>query len=329
MREGCGLKFDYSSRKNVGFIKDFLHIFNIFPCKQHIHPLRKIITFLLIVLIIGCSAIASAQVWKHPYQAMGLESFSSKQKDASKNYARKELEIDSSANGIYQTLREYNSKGQLILEIYENTDTVRFFYDSDDNWTYKLIRGDTIYQRLQQNDKGLIEKLELINKNRTTEISYSYDQQGNITEVHSGKELYDRCIYDSLNRILQVENYRSGYRSNVLNYSYELDTVYYSECSYNEKGERYPWPCDELKGVYTATNQISKVLSTLWSPSGPVYDELTFTYDSKDRISEISQLLSNGNRGYSRWIYENDRLVRSEHFSNGQLVQVYDYKQIE
>jgi hypothetical protein len=275
------------------------------------------------------SAASFAQVWKHPYQAMGLESFHSKQKDVSKKYAFKELEIDSSSNGVYKTFREYNSQGQLILVIYEDTDTVRFFYESSDYWSHKLIRGDTIYQRIQRNDKGLIEKLEIINKNRTTEISYSYDQAGNITEVYSGKELYDRCTYDSLNRILQVENYRSGYRSNVLNYRYEFDTVYYSECSYNEKGERYNWPCDEVKGVYTATNKISKVISTLWSPNGPVYDELTFTYDSKDRISEMSDLMSNGNGGYSRWIYENDRLVRSEHYSNGQLVQVHDYKKIE
>jgi len=275
------------------------------------------------------SAASFAQVWKHPYQAMGLESFHSKQKDISKNYALKELEIDSSSNGVYKTFREYNSQGQLILEIYEETDTVRFFYESSDYWTYKLIRGDTIYQRIQRNQKGLIEKLEIINKNRTTEISYSYDQHGNITEVYSGKELYDRCSYDSLNRIRQVENYRSGYRSNVLNFSYEFDTVYYSECAYNEKGERYNWPCDEVKGVYTATNQISKVISKLYSPGGVVYDELTFTYDSKDRISEMSDLLSNGNGGYSRWIYVNDRVKRSEHYSNGKLVQVYDYKRIE
>lgn len=289
--------------------------------------IKKYSLFLCINLAVFVQSYA--QVWKHPYQAMGLESFSSKQKDASKNYVRKELEIDSSANGIYQTLREYNSKGQLILEIYENKDSVSFFYDSNDYWTHKLIRGDTIYQRFQRNDKGLIEKLEIINKSRTTEISYSYDHAGNITEVYSGKELYDRCTYDSLNHILQVENFRSGYLSNVLNYRYESDTVYYSECSYNEKGERYPWPCDEVKGVYTATNQISKVLSTLWSPNGPVYDELTFTYDSKDRISEMSDLLSNGNGGYSRWTYENDRLVRSEHYSNGQLVQVYKCIRLE
>lgn len=291
--------------------------------------LKLIRNSIIFVFTLVFSDATFAQVWKHPYQAMGLESFSTKQKDASKNYARKELEIDSSANGIYQTFYEYNSKGQLILEIYENTDTVRFFYDSDDNWTHKLIRGDTIYQRIQRNDKGLIEKLEILNTNRTTEISYSYDQHGNITEVYSGKELYDRCTYDSFNRILQVENYRSGYRSNVINYTYESDTIYYSECSYNEKGERYNWPCDEVKGVYTSTNKVSKVISTLWSPNGPVYDELIFTYDSKDRISEMSDLLSNGNGGYSRWIYENDRLLRSEHFSNGQLVQVYKYIRLE
>lgn len=287
---------------------------------------RSTIFFIFVFIYSNASF---TQVWKHPYQAMGLEAFITKPKDASKNYARKELAIDSSSNGVYQTYQEYNSKGQLILEIYEETDTVRFFYDSDNYWTYKLIRGDTIYQRIQRNNLGLIEKLELINKNRTTEISYSYDQRGNITEVHLGKELYDRCTYDSLNRILQVENFRSGYRSNVINYRYESDTVYYSECSYNEKGERYNWPCDEVKGVYTSSNQIAKVISTLWSPSGPVYDKLTFTYDSQGRISEMSDLLSNGNGGFSRWIYNADQLVRSEHFSNGQLVQVYEYKRME
>ena len=123
--------------------------------------IKKYSLFLCINLAVFVQSFA--QVWKHPYQAMGLESFSSKQKDASKNYARKELEIDSSANGIYQTFYEYNSKGQLILEIYENMDSVRFFYDSNDYWTHKLIRGDTIYQRIQRNDKGLIEKLEIIN----------------------------------------------------------------------------------------------------------------------------------------------------------------------
>jgi hypothetical protein len=270
-----------------------------------------------------------SQVWKHPYKAMGLVYSTTSANLKSKDLTRKEIEVDSSSNGVYKTYREYNSKGKIVVEVYENEDTVRYDYVMDDYWSQKIIRNDTIRQIVNRKPDGKIDNIRLLKKNKTYTTSYRYDQNGNIVEVYSDSILYDQCEYDSLNRIVQVKNFRSGYLSNIIQYRYEKDTIYYTECPYNEKGERYSWPCEEIKGVYNDAEQISTVISILHETKGPVTDILTFKYDKKGRIVEITDSLSNGNYGRSIWFYKGSNLQRFEHFSNGQLVRKSTYIKIE
>lgn len=270
-----------------------------------------------------------AQVWKYPYQAMGLIYLKNSVNHKSKDFNRKEIEVDSSSNGVYKTYREYNSKGKIVIEVYENEDTVRYDYVTDDYWSKKIIKNDTIEQIVNRKLDGKIDNIQLLKKNKTYITSYRYDQNGNIVEVYSDSILYDQCEYDSLNRIVRVKNFRSGYLSNIIQYRYEKDTIYYTECPYNENGERYNWPCEEVKGVYNNSGQISTVISLLHETNGPVTDILTFKYDRKGRIIEIADSLSNGNYGRSIWFYKGPDLQRVEHFSNGQLVRLYTYMKIK
>lgn len=287
----------------------------------------KIIVLTLITLISSSSVIA--QVWKHPFHAMGILYPKIDANHYSKDLSRKEMEVDSSSNGVFKTYRELNSKGKIIIEAYEDEDTVRFDYQNDDYWSLKIIKNDTIRQIVNRKQDGKIDNIQLVKKNKNYITSYSYDQNGNIVEVYSDSILYDQCEYDSLNRIIRVKNFRSGYLSNIIQYRYEKDTIYYKECPYNENGERYNWPCEEVKGVYNNSEQISTVISVLHETNGPVTDILIFKYDKKGRIVEITDSLSNGNYGRSIWFYKGSELQRVKHFSNGQLVRLYTYMKIE
>lgn len=288
---------------------------------------QRIKSLLILVLIIICTQSLHGQVWKHPYRAMGINY--SNDLDSSYKYPRKVIAIDSSLYGIRKTYREYDSNGNMTVEAYENSDTTFYTYNSEGYWTQKIMGNDTLHQVMSKNADGNIINITLIKKETSHITSYRYDESGNIIEVFYDSTLYDQCKYDSLGRILKVKNFRSGYMSNVIEYRYSGDTIYYSECPYNKDGVRYNWPCDEVKGVYNESGQISKVISIIHDSNGPVEDVLIYEYNSQGLITEITDTLSNGSFGKSLYFYDDNKLKRIENYSDGQLMGIVRFKIIK
>lgn len=283
----------------------------------------KILSFIILILV--SSSCFYSQVWRYPYHAMGLN-YPTKKETLSKDLSRKVIEIDSSGEGVFKTFKEYDPKGRIIKEVFEDSDTLFYVYNSDDYWSLKITKKDTTEQIVKKHSDGKVEKIILKTAVNLFETNYFYDESGNIIKVLFNNELSDQCKYDSLNRIIQVESFKRGHLSLVIEYSYCGDTIKYTECSYDDKGQRYNWPCDEIKGVYSESNQFpSYIYTKLNQPSGFTIDILQCKFDEKGRVIEMSNSLSNGNEGKNYWHYIDNQLIKSEHFSNGELVRTYSY----
>lgn len=282
----------------------------------------KILTYIILFQL--CSSFTYSQVWRYPYHAMGLNYPTYKKETSTKDLSKKVIEIDSSAEGVFKTFKEYDSKGRIIKEVFEDSDTLFYVYNSDDYWSLKFSGNDTTKQIVKKRSDGKVEKIILKTSEKILETDYLYDESGNIVKILYNNELYEQCKYDSLNRIILVESFNRGHLSLVIEYSYFSDTIKYTECSYDDKGQRYDWPCDEINGVYSKSDQFpSYIYTKLNQPSGFTIDILQCKFDEKGRVIEMSNSLSNGNEGKNYWHYINNQLIKSEHFSNGELVRTY------
>lgn len=283
---------------------------------------KKIKILLSFIFIQSCFSFLHAQVWRYPYHAMGLNYPTTKKETSTKDLSKKVIEIDSSAEGVYKTFKEYDTKGRVIKEVFEDSDTLFYVYNSDDYWYLKISKKDTIEKIVKKRSDGKVEKIILKTPEKIFETDYLYDEFGNLVKVLFNNELYEQCKYDSLNRIILVESFSRGHISLVVEYNYCSDTIKYTECSYDDKGQRYNWPCDEIKGVYSEFDQFpSYIYAKLNQPSGFTIDILKCKFDEKGRVIEMSNSLSNGNEGKNYWYYRDNQFVKSEHFSNGELIR--------
>lgn len=287
--------------------------------------MKKIIT--LVIALIFIITNLTAQVWKHPYQAGGIV-YPSNYKQPY-NFPVKLLVIDSSSNGVWTRYKEYDANGNIIADAFQNSDTTFKTYNPEGYCT-QIIRGaHTSNSVIHKNNKGQVDYILTTSKQRKSLKEYIYDSSGNIIEFYIDSAIIDRCKYDSLNRIIEVKNYRhsNGNLSNILSYSYFKDTIYYTDCSYNTKGERYNLPCDEVKGVYNEQNNLSIVLSVLHDSSGPVFDTLKSKFNEHGFVTENINALSNGSYEKSLYFYNyNNILTRIERHNREGLTRVIKFE---
>lgn len=276
----------------------------------------KLLSFLLFISV---HLNLQAQIWKYPYDIIGI------QRTTKTNYKLplKYIATDSSAEQFTSTYYEYDRFGHKTLEIENELDTIHYAYDSLNEEILRIYgTSDSVFTFIKRrNDDKIIEK-KMVRNGKINTTSYEYDNRNNIIKVLYNSVLYDQFMYDENNRLIKVENYyhTNHQLSEVLTYSYNGDTISYEQCPFDMNGHRYQWPCETTTGVLNKNGDVTQLTSIIYNGTSKPYPSIcTFEYDEFGKILSM-KINEYGTFQETRYFYDSDGYIKRIEVRNDQLL---------
>jgi hypothetical protein len=287
----------------------------------------KLILFIPLLLL---SLTSECQIWQYPYKIIGQPY----NNEVMHKIPSKVIIVDSSINGVKRTYKEYDSRGNLKKEkfMWLERDTTFYFYNDKNQETMRVrAKGDTVHNIYKTASDGRITKKLVVNNNDTLIIDYDYNTDENTLKVFCDSILCELIKYKE-GKIHSVQSYShdNDGLSSVITYSYEGDTISYTECPYDTDGNRYDWPCEKTVGILDENKKVQKIKSVYYDTAQGEYVEAfsitEFFYDSKGRFVSMKDKLSTGSSSEIIQLYdEAGYKVKVELKNNGELVREFDY----
>ena len=290
------------------------------------------IKVLLFISFIFLSLKGETQIWKYPPKILGLS--------INTNYVNnkvpaKVILVDSTNDyGIRKTYREYDDEDRLIKEkfMWLKKDTTFYFYDEKNREIMKIWdAGDTVYNIYKMSRDDRVAKKMVINNNDTLNIDYQYNSEGEITKVFCDSTLCQMIKYKE-GRIKSVHSYEHDNNgiSDITTYSYNGDTISYTECPYDTEGNRYDWPCERTIGIVDGNKKIQEIKSIYYNTTQDGYEEAftitKYTYDSNGRITSVKDESSTGSWSEILIFYNNDGFkTKVKWINNGELFREQNF----
>ena len=150
------------------------------------------------------------------------------------------------------------------------------------------------YAVLVEDENAASGLLESVTNGTNAAIRYTYDGNGNITEIHEGTQLKARYAYDSLNQLIREDN---AYTGKTVTYTYDAGGNILGKTEYTYTTGELGSPTRSV--VYGYTDSTWKDLLTSYDGTAITYDEIgnplnwrggmSFTWQNGRQLAGISK----------------------------------------
>ena len=178
------------------------------------------------------------------------------------------------------------------------------------------------YAVLVEDENAASGLLESVTNGTNAAIRYTYDGNGNITEIHEGTQLKARYAYDSLNQLIREDN---AYTGKTVTYTYDAGGNILGKTEYTYTTGELGSPTRTV--VYGYTDSTWKDLLTSYDGTAITYDTIgnplnwrggmSFTWQNGRQLAGISK------DGLTASYAYNDSGIRLRKTVNGVTTQYY------
>ena len=178
------------------------------------------------------------------------------------------------------------------------------------------------YAVLVEDENAASGLLESVTNGTNAAIRYTYDGNGNITEIHEGTQLKARYAYDSLNQLIREDN---AYTGKTVTYTYDAGGNILGKTEYTYTTGELGNPTRTV--VYGYTDSTWKDLLTSYDGTAITYDTIgnpqnwrggmSFTWQNGRQLAGISK------DGLTTSYAYNDSGIRLRKTVNGVTTQYY------
>ena len=178
------------------------------------------------------------------------------------------------------------------------------------------------YAVLVEDENAASGLLESVTNGTNAAIRYTYDGNGNITEIREGTQLKARYAYDSLNQLIREDN---AYTGKTVTYTYDAGGNILGKTEYTYTTGELGSPTRSV--VYGYTDSTWKDLLTSYDGTAITYDEIgnplnwrggmSFTWQNGRQLAGISK------DGLTASYAYNDSGIRLRKTVNGVTTQYY------
>ncbi|MBR5826423.1 MAG: RHS repeat-associated core domain-containing protein [Clostridia bacterium] len=164
----------------------------------------------------------------------------------------------------------YTESGLPLQTVIASSRKVNFAYDEDEILTSRTLTTNTpVVESFTYNDEGYISTHTVTHGEDNDVYSYTYDANGNITEIKKDGVVQQSYEYDALNQLLRENNLDTG------------KTIVYDYDGFGniESKTEYAFTTDSLENK-VSTDTVNYTYDEIWKDKLTSYDGQSITYDA-------------------------------------------------